>query len=262
MVTIPRIPLPIKAVSDARFQRVRERQERDFRRIVVQLVQEQFKDIRARIRRNTKADPLPFQLSDIFTAAAWTTRFTDLGNPAMARAMSAGASSQVDLFRLVIDLDINDLPKRPIPAQWLEQRAEFWATRANAETSRLIGRAIVATNEGQEGLPGLAKRLRNIERFSTGSRAFTAARTETVAATNQGHLEAYREAEIPGKEWRTSRDERVRVSPFNHVAADGQVVGLNEAFIVSGESLPAPGQGGSAGNVINCRCNVLPAFSI
>ena len=264
----------LKAASDARFQRVRRRQERDFRRIALKLFAEQMNDIRKRVNQRlkgwtgSKADPLPFDLSSIFTAAAWTKRFVDLGRPAMARSMAAGASSQVDLFSLVIDLDIIDLPFRPVPAQWLNQRAEFWAVRTNGATSQLIARAHNATNIAQEGIPGFAKRLENIGRFNNEVRSFRAARTETVAATNQGHLEAYREAEIPGKEWRTSRDPRVRPLQegddprWDHVAADGQVVGLDDAFIVSGESLPAPGQGGSPGNVINCRCNVLPVFSI
>lgn len=62
------------------------------------------------------------------------------------------------------------------------------------------------------------------------------------------------------KEWQTMEDKLVRrppKSPFDHVAANKQRVGINEPFIVSGELLMYPGDssmGASKGNVINCRC--------
>jgi hypothetical protein len=57
------------------------------------------------------------------------------------------------------------------------------------------------------------------------------------------------------KEWVTAGDEVVRVSPFSHVAADGQKVNINESFNVGGQLLRIPGdtsQGASLSNVINC----------
>jgi hypothetical protein len=62
------------------------------------------------------------------------------------------------------------------------------------------------------------------------------------------------------KEWQTMGDILVRRPPkssFNHVAANGQRVGIMEPFIVSGQLLMYPGDsslGASKGNVINCRC--------
>jgi uncharacterized protein with gpF-like domain len=63
------------------------------------------------------------------------------------------------------------------------------------------------------------------------------------------------------KEWVSAQDERTRTSPpdeFDHIEADGQVVDMNEAFTVGGEQMMFPGDpGGSAGNIINCRCAVV-----
>ena len=42
-----------------------------------------------------------------------------------------------------------------------------------------------------------------------------------------------------------------------HREADGQIVEWNESFTVMGEKLKAPSIGGSAKNVINCRCQLL-----
>jgi uncharacterized protein with gpF-like domain len=54
-------------------------------------------------------------------------------------------------------------------------------------------------------------------------------------------------------------DERTRdEAGANHVAADGQIVGMNEPFTVSGEKLMFPGDpAGSAKNTIMCRCQVV-----
>ena len=44
----------------------------------------------------------------------------------------------------------------------------------------------------------------------------------------------------------------------DHAEADGQEVGMDEAFDVGGEQLMYPGDpAGSAGNTINCRCTVI-----
>ena len=57
------------------------------------------------------------------------------------------------------------------------------------------------------------------------------------------------------KVWVTAADERVRP---DHVAANGQVVGYDDPFIVGGEQLWFPGdrEHGSPGNTIQCRCVV------
>ena len=56
------------------------------------------------------------------------------------------------------------------------------------------------------------------------------------------------------KEWVSVDDNRTREA---HHHADGQVVPLDEPFIVDGEELMYPGDiNGSASNVINCRCTM------
>lgn len=65
------------------------------------------------------------------------------------------------------------------------------------------------------------------------------------------------------KTWRSQGDSRVRREPkskFDHLEADGQVVPLDQPFVVSGEQLMWPGDtslGASLGNVINCRCSAI-----
>lgn len=56
------------------------------------------------------------------------------------------------------------------------------------------------------------------------------------------------------KRWLTVMDGRER--PW-HEAANGQTVRMTDNFIVGGEEMPRPGEG-SARNVINCRCRIIP----
>ena len=86
-------------------------------------------------------------------------------------------------------------------------------------------------------------------------RSMMIARTETHGAANAGADAGARQTGLTlNKEWVASGDGRTRTA---HAFADGQVVAMDKAFDVGGEMLMYPGAaGGSAGNVINCRCTV------
>lgn len=90
------------------------------------------------------------------------------------------------------------------------------------------------------------------------NRAIVIARTEGHRVQQQSALNAQREAQKQGanivKQWDATLDGRTRAE---HRAADGQIRELDEPFEVGGEKLDAPGIGGSAWNVCNCRCCVL-----
>jgi uncharacterized protein with gpF-like domain len=65
-----------------------------------------------------------------------------------------------------------------------------------------------------------------------------------------------RDAGVSRKRWLTSGNDNVRPA---HAAANGQEVGIDEAFIVDGEELDHPGdEHGSPANVINCHCISIP----
>jgi len=95
-----------------------------------------------------------------------------------------------------------------------------------------------------------------VDEFSTW-RSRLWARTETAKVENWGQVEGYKQTEfVEKKGWLSafapeSRDE--------HMATDGQVVGLDEPFIVGGEQLQYPGDpAGSPGNICNCLCATFP----
>lgn len=105
-----------------------------------------------------------------------------------------------------------------------------------------------------EGIADLGSRIREIYDGMSRHRAELIARTETVAPANDGAVQGYKQAGVTKKEWITTMDGHARDA---HDVADGQVVGIDEPFIVDGEALAYPGaDNGSAKNVINCRCAV------
>lgn len=113
-----------------------------------------------------------------------------------------------------------------------------------------------------ESMPKIAARIRDaadgIYDNMSKSRAQTIARTETMSSVNYGEFEVYKGEGVTKKEWLATQDDRTRDA---HIEANGQVVGIDEPFIVDGEELMYPGAPtGSAGNVIQCRCTVLPVL--
>jgi SPP1 gp7 family putative phage head morphogenesis protein len=88
------------------------------------------------------------------------------------------------------------------------------------------------------------------------ARARRIARTETHMAANAGQLAAARASPLDyRKEWLATEDKRTRE---DHAEANGQIVDLDEPFIVGGEEMMMPGDpNASAGQVINCRCTVM-----
>tara|TARA_R100000479_G_scaffold7981_1_gene3378 strand:+ start:2489 stop:4120 length:1632 start_codon:yes stop_codon:yes gene_type:complete len=93
----------------------------------------------------------------------------------------------------------------------------------------------------------------------TVSNAKRIVRTESVNAanyaTNQSAVDIFGKENLK-KEWIATLDNRVRI---DHIEANGQVVNMEENFLVGGEELAYPGDSrGSAANVINCRCTNAP----
>jgi len=78
---------------------------------------------------------------------------------------------------------------------------------------------------------------------------------EEILQSNDVVLDGVALATVLNDFWITAGDERVRMA---HAAANGQRRGLDGVFIVGGEALRFPGDpNGSAGNIINCRCNLV-----
>lgn len=85
------------------------------------------------------------------------------------------------------------------------------------------------------------------------------ARTQTTRLENKARIDAYSIGEKMGytmvKQWVAVGDDKTREA---HLHANGQIVPIDEPFIVDGEELMYPGDpNGSAENIINCRCTMI-----
>ena len=146
-----------------------------------------------------------------------------------------------------------------LTARWIERESLRKATMI-ADTDR--DDVIREIQKGIDAGLGTEEIARNIRKLSqlTPYRAAVVARTETHAAATYGSIESVREAERTldvkmNKEWLATKDDRTR---SEHLAADGQQVGMDEKFIVGGESMDRPGDtSASAAQNINCRCAII-----
>ncbi len=158
-------------------------------------------------------------------------------------------------FGLGIAFDV----KHPLVQSWLDDRAKFWAKRVNEETGKLLMQELKEAVDAGESVSQMQERVEKVFRLNDLIRSERIARTEMVASTNKGAIEAYRQSGIVEKKvWISQIDDRTRE---DHIAAHMQTVPLDSPFIVGGEQMDGPGQGGSADQVVNCRCGVGPLVS-
>jgi len=88
------------------------------------------------------------------------------------------------------------------------------------------------------------------------NRGLAIARTETGSAQNETQRIAFGRNGVERKQWLATMDGKARET---HVEAHGQVVGIDEPFIVGGAELMQPGDpDGPVEEIVNCRCDTLP----
>jgi len=146
----------------------------------------------------------------------------------------------------------------PLVQDILEKRAQRFAKRVNDTTWKQLKQTLLEGYKAGEGIDELQRRVENVFTDAKRNRAATIARTELYSVMNEATVETMKKNGLQMKEWMTAGDERTR---DDHAIADGQRVPINEPFIVGGESLQYPGDPvGSPGNIINCRCTILPVI--
>ena len=141
--------------------------------------------------------------------------------------------------------------------QWISNYGGSKAKETATTTRKDINRVLNIAFESE--LPA-DKVIRSIlsARGISAWRSATIARTETSAAASHASYGTAKSIEADTgvrrkKAWNPVEDDRTRES---HIAMGSYpAIGLDEYFIVGGESMLRPNdQGASAENVINCRC--------
>jgi uncharacterized protein with gpF-like domain len=156
-------------------------------------------------------------------------------------------------------------PLQFLSAKWKQLMQAFYE---NESSKRIVG----VTDTTIENIQGLLSDARGqnltisqqadylVEKLEdkdfNRTRALRIARTESTAGANQGATLAAEESDyLVNKQWLAVIDNVTRPS---HVEANGQIVGIDELFIVGDEEARYPGDLNlSAKEVINCRCSLL-----
>jgi len=152
---------------------------------------------------------------------------------------------------------------KPAVTNWVEEKKMKFADAVNATTEKQLRNTLVEGIQDGENVESLRKRIQKVFDGTvrgTAHRSRMIARTEVIGTFNYASVESYvQSGVVEQKEWLTALDERVRAS---HKAANGQVVAVGQPFDVGGVALMYPGdtEHGTAAEVINCRCTVLPVL--
>jgi HK97 family phage portal protein len=140
--------------------------------------------------------------------------------------------------------------------RWIDSRGAKYSKYVNETSNNEIMDIIARDRANGASIPDMVNDIKGYFDVNAVSRAENIARTQVIGANNYADVETYKANGVGGKEWLSTKDDRTR---DDHVAADGQVVGVNEPFIVGGASLQYPGDpDGPAEEVCRCRCTELP----
>jgi len=186
------------------------------------------------------------EIRKLFNIKEQNKKLKELMLPLVVSIAKEAGQDALDILSIGRNFEVKKIKKDVSLLSLLAKRAEFFAASVNNTTlAGLVDTLAEGIAEG-EGIPKLAKRIREEYDDISRYRSELIARTETNAVVNEATLEAYKQAEVvEGKEWVATLDDRVR---DEHLMMDGEVVGLNEPFS-NGEMYP---------NECNCRCVISP----
>lgn len=145
--------------------------------------------------------------------------------------------------------------------KYLQDRTQKFAVATNDETIMQIEATISEGIKQGESVSKLRNRIRTVY-DATKSRAERIARTESLAVSNEGALEAYKQSPmVNAKEWSAEIDACEFCKALN-----GKVIGLNEHFLGFGQSMESGDNQMTANyeSIVhpplhpNCKCSLLP----
>ena len=226
------------------------------------------------LNKEQTSDAIDKALADVFVPEFDIKAKLDL-KPAWLNSMGTGRAHA--LLTLAngksYKAQSNDDITNPWFIKWIEKNGLSKAKQINDTTHELLRTNLQATlAESIASGDGLRARMKSLMEATDGvyddmdsTRAEKIARTESTSTVNYGTYATYKVEGVEKKEWLSVRDDRTRGQKkgdeFDHFDADGEIVGIDEPFVNTGEELDFPGDpAGSAGNIIQCRCTLAPVF--
>lgn len=215
------------------------------------LMRDQRDAVLAKLNQRAAGDVLddPFDLGD------WVEVFRVALRPAFSRITNAAGRAAASDLKVGYSFDL----EAPAVQRAIDRQAQTFARRVNETTWDALKRSLAEGYRQGEGADVLAGRVEQVMGTRIESDSVTIARTETTKAYNEGTRESWKQSGVvAGKRWLAALDDRTRET---HIEAHGQVVGIDEWFLVGGEFGSAPGDFASAENVVNCRCSMTAVLA-
>ena len=184
----------------------------------------------------------------------------ELAKQILGTSKAANGWLQKDDANTEIDFSIY----APIFSQKVAARGARKVTKINETTKDALAKTLdEGVSLGESGAK-LQDRIKETFAALAGDdianyRARMIAQTETISSINEGQLLTYAGEGVERKEWISTMDDKTRDA---HAAANGQIVAVDQPFIVDGDELLYPGDDSetSAENTINCRCGIAPVI--
>lgn len=190
-------------------------------------------------------------IDEPFDREKWIRAFKITMKPVVASIVRDQGRLSLDELGLTVAFDVQD----PNVIRAMERQLQRFAEEVNDTTWDALRATLAEGIDAGEGIGQLAERVDSVMVDRIRSAKETIARTEVNTAANAGtQLSWEQSGVVTGKEWIAALDSRTRPE---HASAHGQVVGLNENFVVGGASGPHPGAMGAASHDINCRCSMV-----
>jgi HK97 family phage portal protein len=186
----------------------------------------------------------------------------DRFNEVYAQALAASGGAALENMGIT-DLDFNI--QSPDVLEFIKREGAKLVTEVDDVTIDRLKTTIAEGIAEGESVSGLSDRIKEVMEFANRTRANTIARTEAIKSFNFGAIEGYKQTGglVDRKRWLATPGGKAAGTRPTHTKADGQVVGLNDDFVVGGCLLKFPGDpaGGCADETINCRCTVEPILT-
>lgn len=224
--------------------------ERKFQRLFAREISRASKDMVSRYKATGRAPELPETheraLADIYKQVALLS-IEAFGERIVDQGKNAGLVLESKSFK---DFFLR-LAAEYIDLEMIRRRI----TNVAETTRQQIVNQLRIGQQAGESVDAIARRISDNIGLISRQRGALIARTETHGAANYGADGAARATGLDvRKEWVSAEDERTRVA---HSEANGQIVPIDQPFLVDGEQLMFPGDpAGSGSNIINCRCAV------
>ena len=152
--------------------------------------------------------------------------------------------------------DFSFILRNPDVLERLAERANLLSGDVSDDTFDRIRDTIRKTFwEDRQGVDAVARALEEEFEFLNGARARLIAHQETLTIVEEATQESFQRDGINRKRWLASINNPTPPRP-SHREAHGQVVGVDEPFIVGGSELMHPGDPNAPlEETMNCRCD-------